>query len=122
MPRCVNNCYNLDSFWKNWHASFNEWLVRYVYIPFGGSQKKMLNVWVIFTFVAVWHDLECLFHQFQEAYVLGLVDMYIFYTRTACKISGKCLTGRLDGICGHVFGALACEVEALGLFCRMTRF
>ncbi|KAL6492968.1 hypothetical protein OROGR_032727 [Orobanche gracilis] len=67
MPRCVNNCYNLDSFWKNWHASFNEWLVRYklwssfpiyVYIPFGGSQKKMLNVWVIFTFVAVWHDLE----------------------------------------------------------------
>ncbi|KAL6579407.1 hypothetical protein OROMI_009623 [Orobanche minor] len=22
-----------------------------------------------------------------------------------------------DGICGHVFGALACEVEALGLFC-----
>ncbi|KAL6552313.1 hypothetical protein OROHE_007677 [Orobanche hederae] len=58
MPRCVNNCYNLDSFWKNWHASFNKWLVRYVYIPFGGSQKKMLNVWVIFTFVAVWHDLE----------------------------------------------------------------
>ncbi|KAL6494442.1 hypothetical protein OROGR_031242 [Orobanche gracilis] len=58
MPRCVNNCYNLDSFWKNWHASFNKWLVRYVYIPFGGSQKKMLNIWVIFTFVAVWHDLE----------------------------------------------------------------
>ncbi|KAL6529671.1 hypothetical protein OROGR_015294 [Orobanche gracilis] len=25
-----------------------------------------------------------------------------------------------DGICGHVFGALACEVEALGLFCRMN--
>ncbi|KAL6494187.1 hypothetical protein OROGR_030987 [Orobanche gracilis] len=26
-----------------------------------------------------------------------------------------------DGICGHVFGALACEVEALGLFCRMNK-
>ncbi|KAL6516512.1 hypothetical protein OROGR_019817 [Orobanche gracilis] len=25
-----------------------------------------------------------------------------------------------DEICGHVFGALACEVEALGLFCRMN--
>ncbi|KAK4402072.1 putative membrane-bound O-acyltransferase C24H6.01c [Sesamum angolense] len=58
MPRCLNNCYNLESFWKNWHASFNKWLVRYVYIPLGGSQKKVLNVWVIFTFVAVWHDLE----------------------------------------------------------------
>ncbi|KAH7674991.1 Membrane bound O-acyl transferase MBOAT protein [Dioscorea alata] len=58
MPRCVNNCYDLESFWKSWHASFNKWLVRYIYIPLGGSQKKLLNVWVIFTFVALWHDLE----------------------------------------------------------------
>lgn len=85
MPRCINNCYNLESFWKNWHASFNKWLVRcdlqflshismnmmqfhyfsimtknrrYMYIPLGGSQRKLLNVWVIFTFVAIWHDLE----------------------------------------------------------------
>ncbi|RVW91469.1 putative membrane-bound O-acyltransferase C24H6.01c [Vitis vinifera] len=58
MPRCINNCYNLESFWKNWHASFNKWLVRYMYIPLGGSQRKLLNIWVIFTFVAIWHDLE----------------------------------------------------------------
>ncbi|KAI7740886.1 hypothetical protein M8C21_021986 [Ambrosia artemisiifolia] len=58
MPRCINNCYNLESFWKNWHASFNKWLVRYMYIPLGGSRRKLLNVWVVFTFVAIWHDLE----------------------------------------------------------------
>ncbi|OWM90799.1 putative membrane-bound O-acyltransferase C24H6.01c isoform X1 [Punica granatum] len=58
MPKCINNCYNLESFWKNWHASFNKWLVRYMYIPLGGSQRKLLNVWVVFTFVALWHDLE----------------------------------------------------------------
>ncbi|CAN0877026.1 Membrane-bound O-acyltransferase GUP1 [Linum grandiflorum] len=58
MPKCINNCYNLESFWKNWHASFNRWLVRYMYIPLGGSGRKLLNVWVIFTFVAIWHDLE----------------------------------------------------------------
>uniref|UniRef100_A0A2N9IC18 Uncharacterized protein n=1 Tax=Fagus sylvatica TaxID=28930 RepID=A0A2N9IC18_FAGSY len=58
MPRCINNCHNLESFWKNWHASYNKWLVRYMYIPLGGSRKKLLNVWVIFTFVAIWHDLE----------------------------------------------------------------
>ncbi|KAL1569876.1 membrane-bound O-acyltransferase gup1 isoform X1 [Salvia divinorum] len=58
MAKCINNCHNLESFWKTWHASFNKWLVRYVYIPLGGSQKKLLNVWVVFTFVAVWHDLE----------------------------------------------------------------
>ncbi|XP_047325754.1 membrane-bound O-acyltransferase gup1 [Impatiens glandulifera] len=58
MPRCINNCHNLESFWKSWHASFNKWLVRYMYIPLGGSGRKLLNVWVIFTFVAIWHDLE----------------------------------------------------------------
>ncbi|XP_048225768.1 membrane-bound O-acyltransferase gup1 isoform X2 [Ricinus communis] len=58
MPRCINNCYNLETFWKNWHASYNKWLVRYMYIPLGGTQRKLLNIWVIFTFVAVWHDLE----------------------------------------------------------------
>ncbi|KAK3022177.1 hypothetical protein RJ639_045372, partial [Escallonia herrerae] len=31
---------------------------RYMYIPLGGSQRKLLNVWVVFTFVAIWHDLE----------------------------------------------------------------
>ncbi|KAJ4845363.1 hypothetical protein Tsubulata_050280 [Turnera subulata] len=58
MPKCINNCYNLEGFWKNWHASYNKWLVRYMYIPLGGSRRKLLNVWVIFTFVAIWHDLE----------------------------------------------------------------
>ncbi|XP_027108088.1 membrane-bound O-acyltransferase gup1-like [Coffea arabica] len=58
MPRCLNNCYNLETFWKNWHASYNKWLVRYMYIPLGGAQRKLLNVWVVFTFVAIWHDLE----------------------------------------------------------------
>ncbi|GAB2220286.1 hypothetical protein Drorol1_Dr00007930 [Drosera rotundifolia] len=58
MPKCINNCYNLESFWKNWHASYNKWLVRYIYIPLGGTRTKVLNVWIIFTFVAIWHDLE----------------------------------------------------------------
>ncbi|KAL9995759.1 putative membrane bound O-acyl transferase, MBOAT [Helianthus debilis subsp. tardiflorus] len=43
MLRCINNCYNLESFWKNWHASFNKWLVRYMYIPLGGSRRKLFK-------------------------------------------------------------------------------
>uniref|UniRef100_A0A0D9ZU34 Uncharacterized protein n=1 Tax=Oryza glumipatula TaxID=40148 RepID=A0A0D9ZU34_9ORYZ len=31
---------------------------RYLYIPLGGAQRKLLSIWVVFTFVAVWHDLE----------------------------------------------------------------
>eukprot|EP00897_Mesotaenium_endlicherianum_P003439 jgi/Mesen1/3122/ME000184S02193 len=58
MQRCVNNSYDLEGFWKGWHASYNRWLVRYMYIPLGGSKWRALNVWAIFTFVALWHDLE----------------------------------------------------------------
>ncbi|CAA6665776.1 unnamed protein product [Spirodela intermedia] len=85
MPRCINNCHDLESFWKSWHASFNKWLVRYLYIPLGGSQRKLLNVWVIFTFVAVWHDLEwkllswawltCLF-MIPEIVVKSIINSY----------------------------------------------
>ncbi|KAJ7543421.1 hypothetical protein O6H91_09G037700 [Diphasiastrum complanatum] len=58
MLRCVNNCYDLEGFWRSWHASYNRWLVRYLYVPLGGAQWRLLNVWIIFTFVALWHDLE----------------------------------------------------------------
>ncbi len=47
-----------QGFWRNWHASFNLWLVRYMYIPLGGGVWRAANVWPIFTFVALWHDLE----------------------------------------------------------------
>jgi D-alanyl-lipoteichoic acid acyltransferase DltB (MBOAT superfamily) len=58
MTRCICNNYDLVGFWRNWHASYNLWLVRYLYVPLGGSAWRLLNVWPIFTFVAVWHDLE----------------------------------------------------------------
>lgn len=58
MTRCVCNNYDIEGFWKNWHASYNLWLVRYLYIPLGGAKTRLWNVWVIFTFVALWHDLE----------------------------------------------------------------
>lgn len=48
----------LQGFWRNWHASFNLWLVRYMYVPLGGGAWRGANVWPIFTFVALWHDLE----------------------------------------------------------------
>ncbi len=47
-----------QGFWRNWHASFNQWLVRYLYVPLGGACWRAANVWAVFTFVAAWHDLE----------------------------------------------------------------
>eukprot|EP01083_Nonionella_stella_P147148 463783_1 len=61
MQRCVNNNYSVQGFWKGWHVSFNRWLIRYVYIPLGGSKgpfsRRVLNIFIVFVFVAMWHDM-----------------------------------------------------------------
>ncbi|KAH8833993.1 MBOAT, membrane-bound O-acyltransferase family-domain-containing protein [Flagelloscypha sp. PMI_526] len=60
MIRCVANNYSMLSFWRSWHRSYNLWLIRYIYIPLQGSSSPVIqfrNTALIFTFVALWHDL-----------------------------------------------------------------
>lgn len=58
MARCMSNNYSGLAFWRAWHRSFNLWVIRYLYVPLGGSAWAAWNVWPIFSFVAVWHDIE----------------------------------------------------------------
>ena len=58
MGRCMSNHYSGVDFWREWHTSFNRWLVRYLYVPLGGSRYKGINMFPIFSFVAIWHDIE----------------------------------------------------------------
>lgn len=69
MVRCMSNNYSAFAFWRGWHRSFNRWIIRYLYIPLGGSgglgasgpmgkAKAVLNLLVVFTFVALWHDIN----------------------------------------------------------------
>lgn len=58
MNRCMSNNYCFEGFWRSWHRAFNQWLVRYLFIPLGGSKYKIFNIWAVFGFVAVWHDLS----------------------------------------------------------------
>jgi len=58
MNRCICNNYSFEGFWRSWHRSFNQWLIRYLFIPLGGSRYKFFNIWVVFSFVAIWHDMN----------------------------------------------------------------
>jgi D-alanyl-lipoteichoic acid acyltransferase DltB (MBOAT superfamily) len=58
MIRCMSNNFSAQRFWKSWHRSFNRWTIRYIYIPLGGSNYFAFSMWVVFTFVAIWHDIE----------------------------------------------------------------
>ena len=66
MVRCVSNNFSTLSFWRSWHKSYNRWLLRYIYIPLGGSSfrswrdsvRSIATYLVVFTFVALWHDIK----------------------------------------------------------------
>lgn len=55
LSRCVCNNYGFEGFWRMWHRGFNQWLVRYLYIPLGGN-KSIISVIATIAFVAFWHD------------------------------------------------------------------
>ncbi|KAJ5093854.1 Membrane bound O-acyl transferase MBOAT [Penicillium angulare] len=79
MVRCMSNNYSVSGFWRGWHRSYNRWIVRYIYVPLGGggggrgppSAKpappqsgfiskflQIRNLLLVFTFVAIWHDIN----------------------------------------------------------------
>lgn len=66
MVRCVSNNYSTQLFWRAWHRSYNRWLIRYIYVPLGGSSfrgwratvRSVATFLMVFTFVALWHDIQ----------------------------------------------------------------
>jgi D-alanyl-lipoteichoic acid acyltransferase DltB (MBOAT superfamily) len=81
MVRCMSNNYSAFAFWRGWHRSYNRWIVRYIYIPLGGGGDgrrppggskaasppksnfmgkflQIRNFLLVFTFVALWHDIN----------------------------------------------------------------
>eukprot|EP01084_Bolivina_argentea_P045966 84612_1 len=63
MLRCVFHHTSIIGFWRYWHASFNLWNKRYIYIPMGGSKvyapKRVMNIIFVFVFTTLWHgDFE----------------------------------------------------------------
>lgn len=74
MVRCMSDNYSALAFWRGWHRSFNRWLLRYIFIPLGGSggqtadnqqgnklytyMRSIVNMLLVFTFVALWHDIS----------------------------------------------------------------
>ena len=64
MVRCMSNNYSALAFWRGWHRSYNRFVVRYIYVPLGGSGRQtsplrgIVNMLIVFTFVALWHDIS----------------------------------------------------------------
>ncbi|KAI5962253.1 GUP1 [Candida pseudojiufengensis] len=59
MIRCMDDNFSALAFWRAWHRSFNRWVIKYIYVPMGGGGNyRILNSLLVFSFVAIWHDIE----------------------------------------------------------------
>lgn len=58
MIRCMDDNFSLVSFWRLWHRSLSRWAIRYIYIPLGGASSRILTSLCVFSFVAIWHDIQ----------------------------------------------------------------
>ncbi|KAJ8248569.1 hypothetical protein GJAV_G00243400 [Gymnothorax javanicus] len=59
LPRCVSIMYSFTGMWRHFDVGLYHWLVRYIYIPAGGSHRgplrKILSTALAFAFVCYWH-------------------------------------------------------------------
>ncbi|XP_027032448.2 protein-cysteine N-palmitoyltransferase HHAT [Tachysurus fulvidraco] len=67
LPRCVSTMNSFQGMWRHFDVGLYRWLIRYVYIPLGGSQHglfhKLISMAMTFSFVCLWHGchdyLQC---------------------------------------------------------------
>lgn len=62
IPKNFNYPYlrsNISLFWRNWHMSLSSWVRDYLFIPLGGSKKRMvatiMNNLLVMIIVGIWH-------------------------------------------------------------------
>lgn len=59
LPRCVSIMYSFTGMWRYFDEGLYRWLIRYIYVPLGGSRhgplRKVLSTGLAFGFVCLWH-------------------------------------------------------------------
>ncbi|XP_062375701.1 protein-cysteine N-palmitoyltransferase HHAT isoform X2 [Sardina pilchardus] len=59
LPRCVSIMYSFTGMWRHFDVGLYRWLIRYIYVPLGGSRhgvlRKVLSTALAFVFVCFWH-------------------------------------------------------------------
>lgn len=46
---------NPSAFWRAWRGTMTHWLIRYVYVPLGGRERRSRNIALVFAVSATWH-------------------------------------------------------------------
>ena len=89
MNRIIYNIYSLEEFFRGMNRSFNRWIVRYLYIPLGGKNKKYVNIWAIFAFAYFIFNFENGDYLIYSIACCVLLDIEIFAKYTFVNKYGE---------------------------------
>ena len=91
-PHCVSGKFKFLDMWKYFDKGLHKWLLRYIYIPSGGSAfhlsfpRKTLNAILPFVFVYLWHGL------FEHHLVWATINAFGVYIEMVCRDVSKTTT------------------------------
>ena len=78
MNRIIYDIYSLEEFFRGMNRSLNRYLVRYLYVPLGGREKKYVNIWVIFASLFLIFEFENVDYIVFSVCCCVLLDVEIF--------------------------------------------
>ena len=58
LKTCFLGSYTIQGFWKDLHRSMHLWLLEYLYVPLGGNKHKAQNVFLVFAFFIITHNIS----------------------------------------------------------------
>lgn len=75
---------NIKEFWHSWHITLTTFIIRYIYIPLGGSKhgfwRTQFNVLIAFVLSGIWHGVGLNFLVWGALHGLGFV-IFNFYKK-----------------------------------------
>ena len=92
---------SITEFWRRWHISLGTWFKEYVYIPLGGSRKKMprtfCNIFIVWFLTGLWHGASFNFIAW---------GMYFCFFLLLEKTWLLKILGRIPAVFGHIYAIL----------------
>lgn len=46
---------NPADFWRRWHMTLSFWIRDYLYLPLGGNERYLRNIFIVFMICGLWH-------------------------------------------------------------------
>ncbi|XP_072121159.1 protein-cysteine N-palmitoyltransferase HHAT isoform X3 [Mobula birostris] len=115
LPRCTSSLYSFTGTWREFDVGLHRWLVRYIYVPLGGSRhgliRMMFSSALAFSFVCYWHGGHSFMLNWATMNWVGvmlenLLKMICFLS-PAQEIIGRFLSSRMQRRAHGALGSVA---------------